>query len=65
MRDLDYELVDIIERAKFEKFLCEKADIFEDLCMRRGIELFSEEEKGEKVYEKEKDVLNRTGTLQN
>ena len=40
MYDLGYDLQDISERADFEKFLGEKYDLLEDLCIQRGIKLW-------------------------
>ena len=40
MYDLGYDLQDISERAEFEKFLGEKYDLLEDLCIQRGIKLW-------------------------
>lgn len=40
MYERGYDLRDIEERDKFEKYLCEKSDILEALCAERGIELW-------------------------
>lgn len=40
MYDLGYDTQDIIEREKYEKFLSQKCDLLEQLCHKRGIELW-------------------------
>lgn len=40
MIELGYDERDIVERDKYEKYLCERCDIIEDLCHKRGIELY-------------------------
>lgn len=40
MYELGYDLVDIKEREQFEKFLCQKSLLLEDLCEKRNIELW-------------------------
>ncbi len=42
MYELGYDLVSIKEREQFEKFLGQKADLLEDLCEKRNIELWKE-----------------------
>ena len=37
-----YEMSDILEREKFEKWLGEKSDLIEMLCDERGIKLWEE-----------------------
>ena len=46
MYELGYDIVDIKEREKHEKYLCEKSDLLERLCEKRGIKLwdFTDEE---------------------
>lgn len=44
MIELDYDLVDIQERRKYEKFLGEKADLIGWICEQRGIELWKDRE---------------------
>ena len=41
MYELGYDLVDIQERDKYEKYLCEKSDVLEVICAERGIKLWS------------------------
>ena len=40
MYDLGYEMSDILERQEYEKFLSQKADVLEVLCVKRGIKLW-------------------------
>lgn len=40
MYDLGYDIADIVEREKYEKYLCQRADLLESLCIERGIELW-------------------------
>lgn len=44
MYERGYDMVDILEREKFEKWLGEKSDLLEGLCMGRGIKLWLESE---------------------
>ena len=44
MYELGYDIQDIIEREKYEDYLCERADVLEMVCQQRGIKLW--EEKG-------------------
>lgn len=41
MYELGYDFVDIEERRKYERYLTEKSDILEQICIDRGISLFS------------------------
>lgn len=43
MIEHEYNVEDIIERQKYEKFLSEKADLYIECCDSRGIELFNKE----------------------
>lgn len=43
MYEFGYDIQDIIEREKFEKWLGEKADVLEALCYGRDIKLWGEE----------------------
>ena len=45
MYELGYDMRDIIEREKHEKYLCEKSSVLEMLCEQRGIKLW--ERKGD------------------
>lgn len=40
MYERGYDLIDIAEQEKCEKYLSEKADVLERLCMERGIKLW-------------------------
>lgn len=40
MYELGCDIADIVEREKYEKYLCQKADLLERLCVERGIELW-------------------------
>ena len=42
MYERSWDRQDIIERAKYEKWLCQKADLLEQLCYERGIKLWEE-----------------------
>lgn len=41
MDELGYDMSDILERKKYEKFLSQKCDLLEELCTKRGIELWN------------------------
>lgn len=41
MYELGYDMVDILEIMDHEHYLSEKASLLEDLCIERGIELWS------------------------
>ena len=47
MYELGYDIRDIKEREKYEKFLCEKSTLIGELCERRGIKLFEDAKLGE------------------
>ena len=40
MYELGYDISDIEDREKHEKWLCEKSDVLEMLCAERGIKLW-------------------------
>ena len=42
MYERGYDMVDIIEREKHERFICERSDILEYLCEERGIKLWEQ-----------------------
>ena len=42
MYERGWDIVDILEREKHEKYLIEKANILEELCVRRGIKLYDD-----------------------
>lgn len=43
MYELGYDIRDIKEREWYEKYLCEKADSLENICVERGIGLWNED----------------------
>lgn len=47
MYELGYDMVDILERDKFEKWLCQKSSLLCQLCEERGIGLWDESIKEE------------------
>lgn len=42
MYERGWDMQDVIEREKYEKWMCQKADLLEQLCYERGIKLWSE-----------------------
>ena len=42
MYERGWDVVDILERAKYEKWLGQKADLLEQLCEERGIKLWED-----------------------
>ena len=40
MYELGYDIRDIKEREEYEKYLRKKADILEDVCLKRNIKLW-------------------------
>ena len=42
MYEQGWDMQDIIEREKYEKWMCQKADLLEQLCYERGIKLWGE-----------------------
>ena len=40
MYELGYDMVDIIEQQKYEKFIREECDLIGELCEKRGIKLW-------------------------
>lgn len=42
MYERGYDMQDVLEREKFEKWLGEKSDLLEKLCEKRGIKLWEE-----------------------
>lgn len=42
MYEQGWDMQDIIEREKYEKWMCQKADLLEMLCYERGIKLWGE-----------------------
>ena len=47
MYELGYDIYDIAERKKYEKYLRQRADLLEYLCEQRGIKLWEMESDGE------------------
>lgn len=43
MYELGYDMADIREQEKHEKYLCKKADILGALCEKRGIKLWGQD----------------------
>ena len=43
MYELGYDIADIVEREKYEKYLGQRAYLLEYLCEQRGIKLWGEE----------------------
>ncbi len=37
---LGYDIADIVEREKYEKYLCQRADLLKYLCEQRAINLW-------------------------
>jgi len=44
MYERGYDIQDIIEREKFEDYLCQRADVLEYICQERGIRLWKEKD---------------------
>ena len=44
MYENGYDIVDIVEREKYEKYLCERTDELERICYIRGIKLWEKSE---------------------
>lgn len=42
MYERGWDRQDVIEREKYEKWLCQKADLLEQLCYERGIKLWED-----------------------
>lgn len=40
MYELGYDITDIMEREKFEKYMSQKAEVLEMLCVKRDIKLW-------------------------
>ena len=43
MYELGYDIADIVEREKYEKYLGQRADLLGTLCEQRGIKLWEKE----------------------
>ena len=42
MYDYGWDMADILEQEKLEKYTMEKADVLEELCAKRGIKLWED-----------------------
>ena len=42
MYERGWDIVDVLEREKYEKYLCQKNHLLEQLCEERGIKLWEE-----------------------
>lgn len=40
MYELGYDIVDIRERERYEKYLCQRSSLLETLCEERGVRLW-------------------------
>lgn len=40
MYEMGYDVHDIQERYKYEKYLCQRSDVLEECCIKRGIALW-------------------------
>lgn len=47
MYERDYDISDIIEREKYERWLSRQSDMLEELCCERSIKLWEEDTKNE------------------
>ena len=47
MYERGYDISDIIEREKYERWLSRQSDMLEDLCRERSIKLWEEDAKNE------------------
>ena len=53
MYELGYDMRDIEEQEEYEKYLCEKADILENMCTERGIGLWDDDEESGMITNEE------------
>lgn len=53
MYERGYDIVDILEREKYEKWLSRRSDMLEGICQERGIKLWEESSQKEKRRVKE------------
>lgn len=49
MYELGYDMIDIEEQEEYEKYLCEKADVLENICTERGVGLWDEDNENDTV----------------
>ncbi len=47
MYELGYDMRDIEEQEEYEKYLYEKADVLENICVERGIGLWNEDKEND------------------
>ena len=40
MYDMGYEMIDILERREYEKYMAERSSLLGELCCQRGLELW-------------------------
>ena len=40
MYELGYDIQDIVEREEYEEWLCQRVNVLEQLCYKRGIKLW-------------------------
>lgn len=40
MYEMGYDIVDIVEREKYEKYLSQRVNLLESICNKRGIKLW-------------------------
>lgn len=48
MYERGYDIADILEREKYEKYLSRRSDMLENICSERGIKLWEEHSQKEK-----------------
>lgn len=53
MYELGYDMRDIEEQEEYEKYLCEKADVLENMCTERGIGLWDDDEESGMITNEE------------
>lgn len=58
MYERGWDMADIIEREKYEKWLCQKSRLLEKLCEERGIKLWADMENDNEVNNNEEDYEN-------
>lgn len=65
MYELGYDMADIVEREKYEDYLCQRCDVIEQLCYERGIKLWKKEYEPKVTYlEFEYDDIDEVFTKQ-
>lgn len=48
MYELGYDIADIVAQDKYEKYLCQRADVLEKCCVERGINLWGRKDESTK-----------------